>query len=362
MNSYNGFRVQDWVEDLAFQRWVYHGERDEFWNRFRQENPTLHSPMDQAREILLAVRGHQEVLSETEVRSRVGKILNAIPDEPAIRQLPWWRSNWLKIAAMVVLMLGVTLGLLRQEQNLKALQTQVADMIDFEKLEMQEVVNSGDAIRLVNLPDGSSVVLKKNARVSYPAVFEKDRREVTMSGEAFFEVVKNPAQPFFVFAGTMVTKVKGTSFSIKANEGEEEVELVVKTGLVEVSAQKDDDDKPKQGVAPKLLLKPNEQVTFNRKSLSMVTKTVQRPALLNIPAESQALEFRRTPLNEVFAILEATYGIDIQFDQKAMAHCTLTARLSDEPVGEKLDLICAVVNARYETHDGVIAVTSQGCE
>nr|WP_295927053.1 FecR family protein [uncultured Dyadobacter sp.] len=361
MNSYNDFQVQDWVEDPAFQRWVYHHERDEFWNRLRQENPTLLGPMDHAKEILLAVRGHQEALSETEVRSRVEEILNAIPDEPATRRLPWWRSNWLKMAAMVLLMVGLALGLMRQEQSLIKLRTEVAGMIDFGKPEMLEVINGGDAVRLVNLPDGSSVVLKKNARIAYPAVFDKDRREVTMSGEAFFEVVKNPAQPFFVFAGTMVTKVKGTSFSIKANEGDEDVELVVKTGLVEVSARKDD-NQPSRGVAPKLLLKPNEQVTFNRKSLSMITKTVQRPALLNITAESQALEFKRTPLSEVFAVLEEAYGIDIQFDQKAIAHCTLTARLSDEPVGEKLDLICAVVNARYETHDGVIAVTSQGCE
>lgn len=361
MNNYSDFRVHDWVEDLPFQRWVYRGERDEFWQRFRQEHPGQLGAMEQAREILLAVRGQQEVLSETEVKARVSQILNAIPDEPAIRPLPWWRSNWLKMAAMLILVLGVAFSLMRQEQSLKKLQTLVADMTDFEKPEILEVINSGNTIRLVNLPDGSSIVLKKNARVSYPAVFEKDKREVTMSGEAFFEVVKNPEQPFFVFAGNMVTRVKGTSFSIKANEGDEEVELVVKTGLVEVSAS-EDADKPKPNVAPKLLLKPNEQVTFNRKSRSMVTKTVQRPVLLNIPAESRAFEFRRTPLSEVFTILEDTYGIDIQFDQKAIAHCTLTARLGDEPVSEKLDLICAVVNARYETHENVIAITSQGCE
>jgi transmembrane sensor len=121
-------------------------------------------------------------------------------------------------------------------------------------------------------------------------------------------------------------------------------------------------DEAEAAIPKKLILKPNEQVTFNRKSLNMVTKTVQKPVLLNLLAESQDLEFRRTPLADVFAALEKTYGIRIQFDPKTISHCTLTAKLGDEPLHEKLDLICAVVNARYETRGNVVAVTSEGCE
>jgi len=158
-----------------------------------------------------------------------------------------------------------------------------------------------------------------------------------------------------------VTKVRGTSFSIKANDDEEDVELVVKTGVVEVSALKEG-GKSEASAGKKLILKPNEQVTFNRKSLNMITKTVQKPVLLNLPAESQNFEFKRTPLAEVFAGLEKTYGIRIQFDPRAIAHCTLTAKLGDEPVHEKLDLICAVVNARYETRGSTVTIASEGCE
>ncbi|SDH14099.1 FecR family protein [Dyadobacter soli] len=375
MNNYSHFQVKDWLDDLAFQRWVYHGEQDGFWKEFVRNNPGQLANIEQAREILLAVRGELDALPEPEVKLRVSEILNAIPDDK-LRALPWWRSNWLKMAAMLLLALGIVTALFREKESLQNLQTFVAGLRDGDKPDELEVYNETHAIQLVNLPDGSSVILKKHARISYPAAFLADRREVTLRGEAFFEVVKNPEQPFFVYAGSMVTKVKGTSFSIKANDDDEDVELVVKTGVVEVSAL-ENEGKSKSGAGKKLILKPNEQVTFNRKSLNMIAKTVQKPVLLNLPAESQNFEFRRTPLAEVFAALEQTYGIDIQFDAKTIAYCTLTAKLGDEPVYEKLDLICAVVNARYEMRVGpaagdsapgesapgtVVAVTSEGCE
>lgn len=360
MNNYSHFQVKDWLDDLAFQRWVYHGEQDVFWQEFIRHHPGQHANIEQARELLLAVRGELDALPDSEVKLRVSEILNAIPDEK-LRAWPWWKSNWLKIAAMLLLALGIVTALFREKENLQSLQTFVAGLSEGDKQGQLEVYNQTNAIQLVNLPDGSSVILKKQARISYPAVFAADRREVTLRGEAFFEVVKNPEQPFFVYAGSMVTKVKGTSFSIKANDDDDDVELVVKTGVVEVSAW-ENEGKSQVVAGRKLILKPNEQVIFNRRSLNMVTKTVQKPVLLNLPAESQNFEFKRTPLAEVFAELEKTYGIHIQFDARAIAHCTLTARLGDEPVYEKLDLICAAVNARYETRESTVAITSEGCE
>lgn len=357
MNNYSQFQVKDWLDDPAFQQWVYHGGQDGFWREFIRDNPSHQANIEQAREILLAVRGELDTLPDAEVKLRVSEILNTIPDDK-LRALPWWKSNWLKAAAMLLLGLGIVTALFREKENLQIF---VAGLRDGDKPGQLEIYNETNAIQLVNLPDGSSVILKKHARISYPSAFAADRREVTLRGEAFFEVVKNPEQPFFVYAGSMVTKVKGTSFSIKANDDEEDVELVVKTGVVEVSAL-GDEGKSEVGAGKKLILKPNEQVTFNRKSLNMVTKTVQKPVLLNLPAESQDFEFRRTPLAEVFAELEKTYGIRIQFDAQSITHCTLTAKLGDEPVHEKLDLICAVVNARYETHGSTVTITSEGCE
>ena len=101
MNSYKDFEVKDWVEDLQFRRWVYQGESDLFFRSYTQNNPSQLSAIEQAREILLSIRGEQDVISETEVKSRVSEILDAIP---VVNQQPflWWKGNWLKIAAILM--------------------------------------------------------------------------------------------------------------------------------------------------------------------------------------------------------------------------------------------------------------------
>ncbi|WP_031528572.1 FecR family protein [Dyadobacter crusticola] len=361
MNSYKDFEVKDWVEDLQFRRWVYQGESDLFFRSYIQNNPSQLPAMEQAREILLSVRGELDVITETEVKSRVSEILDAIP--PAAPQpFFWWKANWLKIAAILVLAFGIGLSLYRRPGALNDLAFTFAKVQPPKKARSMQVTNHTGNIRLVTLPDGSSVILKPNARITYPEQFDKNKREVSMAGEAFFEVVKNPAQPFIVFAGSMVTKVKGTSFSIRANDGDDEVKLVVKSGLVEVSAMENDHEAAGQPRSRKLILKPNEQVTFNQKNNVMTAKLVEKPVLLDLPVEKQDFEFKRTPLAEVFTMMEKTYGIMIRFDADAVSECTITAKLGDEPVSEKMDMICSVVNARYELSNGVITVTSEGCD
>lgn len=68
--------------------------------------------------------------------------------------------------------------------------------------------------RTCRLPDGSSVYLRRGARLSYPDVFDPSLRQVSVRGEAFFDVVRDPAKPFVVEAAQLRIKVLGTSFSV----------------------------------------------------------------------------------------------------------------------------------------------------
>jgi transmembrane sensor len=70
------------------------------------------------------------------------------------------------------------------------------------------------------LPDGTTVVLNKKSKLSYPVEFTGSTREVFLTGEAFFDVAHNPSKPFKVHTGVFVTKVLGTAFSIKAYPGD----------------------------------------------------------------------------------------------------------------------------------------------
>jgi transmembrane sensor len=238
------------------------------------------------------------------------------------------------------------------------------DLVEKSEDKLVEIINDGDKPRLVNLQDGSSVILQKNSRISFAKVFSKEKREVYLSGEAFFEVAKNPAQPFFVYANELIAKVLGTSFSVRAYETDKEVKVVVKTGKVSVFSQKDNktielrNNRELAGI----VITPNQQVVFQREEVRILREIVEKPDLLNLPIEQQNFVFKRTPIAEVFTMLEKAYGVDIVYDEEVLSKCTITASLADEPLFEKLKMICTAIEANYEEIDGQIVISAKGCE
>jgi DNA-directed RNA polymerase specialized sigma24 family protein len=87
----------------------------------------------------------------------------------------------------------------------------------------------------------------------YADNFEGDTREVTLAGEAFFDVVKNPAKPFIIHTGAMDVKVLGTEFNVRSYPTEATTETALLRGMIEVTLH----GKEKK----KIILKPNEKLT-----------------------------------------------------------------------------------------------------
>ncbi|MCF0040387.1 FecR family protein [Dyadobacter fanqingshengii] len=352
MNNYKNFEVKDWVDDPGFRKWVYEGAQDAFWVTVLENTPSQVENMEQARKILLMVRGEVTDISEQELAARKSELLEFAAQEKQIRS--WWRGRWFQAAAVLLITLGF--GGYHWKRIFPAPYNAVLTQSGTSKI--IEIINEHNEVKLVTLPDGSSVILKKAAKISFPEKFSADKREVVMSGEAFFEVQKDPVQPFYIYSGEMLTKVTGTSFSIKANAAEKQVQLVVKTGTVEISVNSSD----KETKDNRLILNPNQLVTLNRESSALETRNVKEPVLINLPIESQYFTFKKTPVKEVFRMLELAYGVHINFDKQVTSQCNITASLGDEPVREKLQMICEVLDARFEMKDNAIIVYSEGCE
>jgi transmembrane sensor len=229
---------------------------------------------------------------------------------------------------------------------------------------MKEVVNTGAKTKLVLLADGSSILLQPNSRISYPRSFATQaRREVYLVGEAFFEVAKNPNKPFFVYADNLITKVLGTSFTVRAYD-KDAVDVTVKTGKVSVFTRSDKDqvEKRKSRHLTGLVLSPNQWAHFDHDDDKLIRSLVESPALLDMPIQRSMFEFTGTPVKEVFAELEKAYGVEIVFDAEVMKNCYLTASLEDEPLFEKLNMICRTLDAQHEQLDGKILISSKGCQ
>lgn len=92
-------------------------------------------------------------------------------------------------------------------------------------------------IRLLRLPDGTRVWVNQNTEIEYPAQFAANERTVTLKGEAFFEVEKDPSRPFIITSGAIKTTVLGTSFNVHAYDGAAP-EVHVRTGKVKVESSR----------------------------------------------------------------------------------------------------------------------------
>lgn len=365
--NYSDFNVEDFLLDQQFLDWVKKGQNDSFWQDFQLEFPEKKTDLENARIVILAGAG----LSHTgpghvvrnamweNIQSQVAEEITETKHGRVILFRNWW---W---AAAAVLIVGC--GIIWQLR----MSWSSTDKITYENLisnaktsSFIEKVNDSEKNLLINLPDGSSVLLHKGGKLSFDAkMFGGEKREVFLSGEAFFEVAKDPAKPFFVYANELITKVLGTSFTVKALPNERHIEVLVKTGRVAVFAQKDPSKNQKLSnrELEGIVLAPNQQITLERTALRLSRSLVPDPQMLEIPEQKVSFDFDDLPALKVIESLEKAYGIDIVYDEDLLANCKLTAHLNDEPLNDKIRLICEGLQAHYEVIDGQFVITSKGC-
>jgi ferric-dicitrate binding protein FerR (iron transport regulator) len=220
--------------------------------------------------------------------------------------------------------------------------------------------NTTRQVQQLQLPDASRVTLQPGSSLRYTTALAGPRREVYLEGEAFFQVHKNPARPFLVFTNQVVTTVLGTSFDVKAYPGQAQALVAVREGKVAVQPRESAqlDVTPTHPAKLGVLLLPNQQVVYSVASRRLRKELVARPALL----APQAFEFEERPVAEVLAALEKAYGVPIHYDQQKLAGCTVSITFYDEPLFEKLGLLCKSLGAYYTLADTQITIHSTGCQ
>ncbi len=221
------------------------------------------------------------------------------------------------ILAFLVASAGYYFGIRNQQNQV------VSEIISAEKQVVSEYT----------LPDGSVVALNSNSKLQFPKEFKGDFREVTVTGEAFFDVVPNPEKPFIINAGNAQVKVLGTSFNVSAYPETETVEVVVETGIVQVAGN----EKMNTPDTGEILLKAGEKGVLLI-STGKLEKTVNSD--INYLAwKTQNLIFENTPLNEVVHYLNKTYHSDIQIIGENVDQLALTAQFEKKPVDFILNVI-----------------------
>jgi transmembrane sensor len=227
---------------------------------------------------------------------------------------------------------------------------------------MQEIINHNIDPMSITLEDGSKIILQSGSRLRLPEHFAASERVVFLTGEAFFDIAKNPERPFFVHAKDIVTRVLGTSFWVKNTEGSKNIAVEVITGKVTVYKEKTSTQKQSENDG--VVLTPNLKVTYFVEDEHFVTGLVEKPILLKAvetQVQTTQFDFYETALSTVINQLETAYGIQIVLANDELNSCPLTANLTKQPLYTKLDLICATLNATYAIKGTSILISGKGC-
>jgi len=281
-------------------------------------------------------------ITETEIWQNI-QIFSGLKPKPKKKS----KRNWListVAAAVTLIVISVVIGLREQPGELP--------------LAGLETYNTSLSEQRIILPDSSIVILSEGASIITDENYGEHNRTVRLTGEAFFDIKRNPNKPFLVYSGELVTEVLGTSFHVKPGLDNKAIEVSVVTGKVSVYVSEKDHTQRKSGV----IIIPNQKVVFNTKLKTIRQDIVDEPKIVGNKALNSVFNFDAIPVSEVLDVLRQAYGIDIVLSKSGIGDCRFTGDLSGFELFRQLDYICDVIDAEYEVRGTTIFMTGNECQ
>lgn len=257
------------------------------------------------------------------IRERILNNVYARTQRPLIS-----RRCWSIAAVMLILIISGALGWTLfgiQNQNLKS---QISDN------PIRDIVvttGMGEHSR-VSLPDGTALTLNAQTTVRYN--LSDGKRQVSIDGEAFFEVARDPEHPFVVSANGMTVTCLGTSFDVRNYSDESTASVVLRDGKVRVNARDAD-----------LTMEPGSRVLMDRQTLALSKHTVT-------PSDYTAwlngeIKFNNQTLEEIAAELSRNYNIDLVITSDELKQERFNGYLGRSSLRNILDVLCLASDMSY---------------
>ncbi|TCC89933.1 DUF4974 domain-containing protein [Pedobacter hiemivivus] len=243
-------------------------------------------------------------------------------DDHKFEKRRFYRSPLLKVAASIVLVVG--LGLLAYHYS---------HTVQTPKFTTLTAV---DGKLFKTLDDGTQIWLKKGSFIRYNDDFGRTKRELFLSGEAFFDVAKNKQIPLFVHAGRINIEVKGTAFNVLADKEQPNIEVSLIRGLVAVSNNTDE--------TQKVILKPREKllISFNgsiNKDLFSILPMDVNLQLQEVRWTQDSLIFKKEKLKNLVLRLEKKYDVKIEINNEQLKDKRFSGLFADEHLKEALEAL-----------------------
>ncbi len=210
-----------------------------------------------------------------------------------------------------------------------------------------EVVAERGQKSSVTLPDGSHVWLNSASRITYTSDFNKKNRNITLEGEAYFDVAKNKKIPFVVNASEMSITAVGTEFNVRNYSDEDEVCTTLVEGKVIASTLGCD-----------ISLTYGQEAVLNRNSGEMSFAVVSD---LNhmVPWRSNEMLLDGESLDNLSRILSRMYNVDVYFENDSIKTYTYTGLIRNNSLQNVLELVSNTSPVAYGIYDDKIVFTTK---
>lgn len=235
----------------------------------------------------------------------------------------WYRSTWLKVAATIAVVFGFSGIFYVSNYQSKDIENLVV-LIEKKNPSGQKMTHM--------LSDGTVVKLNAQSTLTYPEKFIGNTREVTLQGEAFFEVTKDEKKPFIVKSGFMSTTVLGTSFNVTAFPSEEILRVALVTGKVRV-------ENHSHGILDErqVTIESGQMVTYTKRhSKAQVSDSFPEEI---IAWRDKILWFRDSELIDMIRTLERWYGVNFTIRNSKALDRKFTGKFKDRSLEYVLDVL-----------------------
>ena len=201
----------------------------------------------------------------------------------------------------------------------------------------------------VVLPDSTRVFLNKNSSLAYPETFTSETRNVTLTGEAYFEVTKKQAQPFIIENKNFKITVLGTSFNVSAYDKKSSTRVDVITGKVLLAG--------KSGQL--VVLTKQEAGILNASTGQLLKVKSSDPNFLSW--KTKKLEFKNTGFNEVCARLKDYFAVTLVVKDQDILKCKFTGTFENPSLEQVISILEKTLDIKALISNEQVIFTGKGC-
>jgi ferric-dicitrate binding protein FerR (iron transport regulator) len=352
MNELNNNSFEDLILDESFREYV-EGSKEEsvsYWNKWIQAHPERSEEIRKSRLVLITLMNTRKESVSPDKNKALDKLLTGIDKQPqSSTGTPYFSGTWVRLAAMLLLSAGLAWIWHALTVN---------HYVGQQKIVYNEIIVAVGEKSQIILSDGTHVWINSGSHFKYPVTFGQISRDVSLEGEAYFDVKKRGKAKFTVSTRDVRIEVLGTAFNVKAYPEDRKTQTTVVRGIVKVESKE-------KGIDP-VLIRPNQMAVLKESEPSDISKikplkhlnVVDKVNTVVITSwKDQMLVFSDETFEDIAIKLERWFNMKIIIDDNKLKQERYTGKfVHNETVYEVLEAIKLTTPIEYTVKGAEIII------